>query len=191
MKLKFALLGIGLAAFVSFAIPANATVYDFSFVGGAADLGVTAVGSFDANGASIVSGSGTFTFPPAAGAGSLVPGSGQLGVLTFDNAFPIDSAAGILFQGTTDTNFLFNIFAPTGSSLGVGTQAALASATDGGSFLTGSQGFAGVCSNCVAAGTLTIAAVPEPSTWAMMILGFFGVGFLAYRRKSNHAFRLA
>jgi hypothetical protein len=27
-------------------------------------------------------------------------------------------------------------------------------------------------------------AVPEPSTWAMMILGFFGVGFIAYRRKS-------
>ena len=27
-----------------------------------------------------------------------------------------------------------------------------------------------------------IAAVPEPSTWAMMILGFAGVGFLAYRR---------
>ncbi len=25
--------------------------------------------------------------------------------------------------------------------------------------------------------------VPEPSTWAMMILGFAGVGFLAYRRK--------
>jgi hypothetical protein len=32
--------------------------------------------------------------------------------------------------------------------------------------------------------TLT-AAVPEPSTWAMMILGFFGVGFMAYRRKQN------
>ena len=29
----------------------------------------------------------------------------------------------------------------------------------------------------------TIAAVPEPSTWAMMILGFAGVGFMAYRRK--------
>jgi hypothetical protein len=27
-------------------------------------------------------------------------------------------------------------------------------------------------------------AVPEPSTWAMMILGFLGVGFMAYRRKS-------
>jgi hypothetical protein len=31
------------------------------------------------------------------------------------------------------------------------------------------------------------AAVPEPSTWAMMILGFAGIGFMAYRRKSNGA----
>jgi hypothetical protein len=30
---------------------------------------------------------------------------------------------------------------------------------------------------------LSIAAVPEPATWAMMILGFFGLSFLAYRRK--------
>jgi hypothetical protein len=28
-------------------------------------------------------------------------------------------------------------------------------------------------------------AVPEPSTWAMMILGFAGVGFLAYRRRGQ------
>jgi hypothetical protein len=28
-------------------------------------------------------------------------------------------------------------------------------------------------------------AVPEPSTWAMMILGFAGVGFLAYRRRND------
>jgi hypothetical protein len=34
-------------------------------------------------------------------------------------------------------------------------------------------------------------AVPEPSTWAMMILGFMGVGFLAYRRKNTSAFRFA
>ena len=31
------------------------------------------------------------------------------------------------------------------------------------------------------------APVPEPSTWAMMILGFAGVGFMAYRRKSKPA----
>jgi len=35
-------------------------------------------------------------------------------------------------------------------------------------------------------GTLTLAAaVPELSTWAMMILGFCGLGFMAYRRKQN------
>ena len=28
----------------------------------------------------------------------------------------------------------------------------------------------------------SLSAVPEPSTWAMMILGFAGVGFMAYRR---------
>lgn len=31
------------------------------------------------------------------------------------------------------------------------------------------------------------AAAPEPSTWAMMLLGFAGVGFMAYRRKSKPA----
>jgi hypothetical protein len=35
------------------------------------------------------------------------------------------------------------------------------------------------------------AAVPEPSTWAMMILGFAGVGFMAYRRKSKPALMAA
>jgi len=34
-------------------------------------------------------------------------------------------------------------------------------------------------------------AVPEPSTWAMMILGFAAVGFVAYRQKSRAALRLA
>jgi hypothetical protein len=34
-------------------------------------------------------------------------------------------------------------------------------------------------------------AVPEPATWAMMLLGFFGVGLLAYRRTSQGSLRLA
>ena len=39
-----------------------------------------------------------------------------------------------------------------------------------------------------------VAAVPEPATWAMMVLGFGGLGFLAYRRKDRTSglnFRLA
>jgi PEP-CTERM motif len=34
-------------------------------------------------------------------------------------------------------------------------------------------------------------ALPEPSTWAMMILGFAGIGFMAYRRKSKPALMVA
>jgi PEP-CTERM motif len=37
----------------------------------------------------------------------------------------------------------------------------------------------------------SVNAVPEPSTWAMMILGFAGVGFMAYRRKSKPALMTA
>jgi hypothetical protein len=39
---------------------------------------------------------------------------------------------------------------------------------------------------------VSITAVPEPSTWAMMILGFIGLGFTAYRRKNqSNALHLA
>jgi len=27
--------------------------------------------------------------------------------------------------------------------------------------------------------------VPEPSTWAMLFLGFAGIGFMSYRRKNK------
>jgi hypothetical protein len=48
--------------------------------------------------------------------------------------------------------------------------------------------FAATCGSCAGGETIVLnltdvtAAVPEPSTWAMMILGFAGVGFMAYRR---------
>jgi hypothetical protein len=37
------------------------------------------------------------------------------------------------------------------------------------------------------ASNLSVSAVPEPSTWAMMLLGFAGVGFMAYRRRHRGA----
>jgi hypothetical protein len=36
-----------------------------------------------------------------------------------------------------------------------------------------------------------VAAVPEPSTWAMMLLGFAGIGFMAYHRKAKPALMAA
>jgi hypothetical protein len=38
--------------------------------------------------------------------------------------------------------------------------------------------------------TAMTSAVPETSTWAMMILGFFGVGFMAYRKKNQKTLSL-
>jgi hypothetical protein len=44
----------------------------------------------------------------------------------------------------------------------------------------------GDASNSIAvSGLITIQAVPEASTWAMMIFGFASVGFLAYRRQGR------
>jgi PEP-CTERM motif len=37
----------------------------------------------------------------------------------------------------------------------------------------------------------SVSSVPEPSTWAMLILGFAGIGFMAYRRKSKPALMAA
>jgi hypothetical protein len=39
--------------------------------------------------------------------------------------------------------------------------------------------------------TTSVSGVPEPSTWAMMLLGFAGIGFMAYRRKSKPALMAA
>jgi hypothetical protein len=42
----------------------------------------------------------------------------------------------------------------------------------------------------ISEGTLSVTVaspVPEPSTWAMMIIGFCGLGFMAYRRKNGNA----
>lgn len=51
------------------------------------------------------------------------------------------------------------------------------------------------CANDVIQGQVDIPpftrGVPEPSTWAMMILGFAGVGFMAYRRRAKPAVHAA
>jgi hypothetical protein len=53
------------------------------------------------------------------------------------------------------------------------------------SFIDTQGGFnAGIYLDDVSVTPLT-AGVPEPSTWAMMILGFCGLGFMAYRRRKS------
>ena len=42
-------------------------------------------------------------------------------------------------------------------------------------------------SNFTVSGSLVSGAVPEPSTWAMMLLGFAGLGFMAHRQTKKSA----
>jgi hypothetical protein len=57
----------------------------------------------------------------------------------------------------------------------------------------GCQGHSGPlsCSQDAFLSLTFTAAVPEPSTWAMLLLGFAGVGFMAYSRKSKPALMAA
>jgi PEP-CTERM motif len=125
---------------------------------------------------------------------TLFPVTADTAGLSSDNVYPIDSSAGILFQGTGNTNFFANIFAPTGQTLDVGTSEAWFSATNGAGYLWGSLSFAGVCSNCVADGTLTITAVsatPLPATWGMTLLGLGVLGFLGFRARQGSSLATA
>jgi hypothetical protein len=137
-----------IAALISAAVPASALTYDFTFKGGALDPTVSGSGTFTANIANnlVISGSGAFSIDLVSGQTTLFPVTADTSGLSSDNVYPIDSAAGILFQGTSNSGFFANIFAPTGQTLGVGTSAAWFSATNGSGYLWGSLGFPGVCS---------------------------------------------
>lgn len=75
------------------------------------------------------------------------------------------------------------------ASIGVIALAGTNEFIDSVSIFTGGEGFKTV--KQVQFGNGIAPAVPEPSTWAMVLIGFAGVGFLAYRRKGNTSFRLA
>ena len=75
---------------------------------------------------------------------------------------------------------------------GAGSATGWASAQDGGgAYYMGSLSFPGACNNCTAVGVMTITGVPEPGSWALMALGFAGLGYAATRRASRKSDALA
>jgi hypothetical protein len=111
--------------------------------------------------------------------------------ITFSFSAPVSAVGGFLNYGTSNglnTISVFNgatlietdtLTFATGGGTNTGLFLGFSEATPITSFvLTGA--FIGLTNLTVVA-----SAVPEPATWAMMILGFLGVGFMAYRRKQN------
>jgi len=183
---------------------ASATIINWSFTDNTPN-GIFASGTIDVEGGFAVSGTGTLVdvnrgiSSPIAiqliTAGSTPGGVGPIGNSyghfasgadqIFDNAFNISDLLNPLtgdgleflatpFPSTTQAATGFNLWGNGGGSFT-------------GFFETPTQ-----TSQQIDNGTavFNVAPVPEASTWAMMILGFFGVGFMAYRRKSQAAMRL-
>jgi hypothetical protein len=120
----------------------------------------------------------TLSFFTAAGAlvGAI---TNDAGALVYPTVEPGQGSAGFLIgvapSDTAELTQLQNLLNGAGSTGHVGIYASLSNANGGAETFT-------------AVGA--VGAVPEPSTWAMMILGFAGVGFMAYRRR-NSAMRTA
>jgi PEP-CTERM motif len=172
-----------------FSIPANAALFDFSFLG------------TDANGT--VSGSGTIT---ATGSGPTYTVQSVTGTIndndvglpatsfTIDSGFvsPYAGSDNILYvpsQAPSNTGFVdFGGISFTANSgliafnFGGQSQSGPISYVLNDSVLD-PVGYPNQIGSTVI--SLTVSAVPEPSTWAMMLLGFAGLGFMAYRRKQN------
>jgi hypothetical protein len=109
---------------------------------------------------------------------------------TFNGIDLSASPTSITFTPTTSAS---SVFDQGSSAIFFGNPSAA-----GACAISGSSGTVGACAQGVdlqttfgSSLTIAVAAVPEPSTWAMMLLGFAGIGFMAYRRKSKPALMVA
>ena len=120
---------------------------------------------------------GTFTLSNTAG--SVVVGSGLSASstsLTFNFSGASDvfyisqgGSAGLCFQGSS-YNCNGSFYPPPGEAMEIGV---------------GEYGHALPYTPVSGTGVIATTGVPEPSTWAMMLLGFVGLGYAGYRGQSR------
>jgi hypothetical protein len=168
LKVKDILTGVAAAgALLLLAAPAQAKTYDWDITDGPyVGHGVITT---DPTNSIVTFGDGTVTGPGLTGADgtlSLIadPTGATLissdGRWQYDDHFGIDFN-GLLFQGGGPDTPFFNLYASGATGfLGV---------SENGSFLQNG-------SNDLPATSFSVTLVPEPVTWALMLLGVFGVG---------------
>jgi hypothetical protein len=115
---------------------------------------------------------------PLAGAPGVTESTSLLGWEAFNSGTNLVGTPQAAFAYSNITSGLTNDIAPGTESDKFHFNAAQAS--DFTLFLTDANG-----------DTATITPVPEPSTWAMLLLGFASIGFMAYRRKLKPALMTA
>jgi hypothetical protein len=153
--------------------PASAKVFDWSLTGPAADLGGAPFPGSGKIDASPTESTGVWTIDSITGVvnGSEITGTSayrSADNVLFTNGFAFTSTVGISFETAAGQSInIFSFFGqgtpPTGNAYGE---------------FTSNPGAFGV-------GTFTLTAVPEASTWAMMLVGFAGLGFAGYHASQN------
>jgi hypothetical protein len=154
---------------MSFITSADASIYTYAGSGTYTDVSLGLQETFTAS----------ITFDNASDkvtTGTLT--SSSLGTFTFSNTGSYNSSQDWFNIQSIDASSFLNLYLTPGANLFSGQSlsidTALTASKDIGTALINGDNFQGSL----------VAAVPEPSTWALMLLGFTGVGFLAYRRKS-------
>ena len=168
---------------------ANATIEDLTISGSLDGHSYTGTLSLDVTGGQATSGTGTLSILGLSNAPLVLittssPGNEGFPVgyrandgtdyFNIDQTFPID-ANGLLFDVNTTTAAwgAYPLFAVWSNAPGDGYSAAFTGKVDGVEYYN-IQGDAAVSG-----------AVPEPSTWAMLLLGFAGLGFAGYRQANT------
>jgi hypothetical protein len=174
-KLTAAVLIAGLLPLAAASEPAAAKVFDWSLTGPAPDLGGVPFPGSGTITATLTSSPGVWDIDTITGTvnGSAITGTSTFRSadnLLFTNGFAFVSTVGISFETAAGQSVnIFSFFGqgtpPTGNAYGE---------------FTASPGAFGV-------GHFTLTAVPEASTWAMMVIGFAGVGMAGYRASQKRA----
>jgi hypothetical protein len=106
--------------------------------------------------------------------------------ITSANFFQVGGNLSASQAGIVVSNELVQSFAAQGSADAFASDNTVFQLTDnvhpGFDFALNSEVGLGQIKGTIVVGDPVVAAVPEPSTWAMMIMGFFGLGFLASRK---------
>ena len=102
----------------------------------------------------------------------------------FDTNFGGHPTSFDVYRATVDAGFTGQSFFEVNGSFPAGT--VIVPFGPGGLFTSWTNAGLDTGGQCIGCGPGTqIGGIPEPSTWAMMILGFAGVGFMAYRRRNQ------
>jgi len=182
MYVRNLMTGVSLATALLAADVARAAVYDFTLTGVANDVTgqfttsgpANADGTFDITSASgVISGLGAFTLTP--GNGESLSGAG--GAVTYSNLYTPGSP-GFAFNGleVQGTSFDANLYDGLDAGFPACTSACLSLPEVGGADYNPGE-----------IGVLTITAVPEASTWLLIMLGVFGLGAALRRSRAQLA----